>query len=80
MLDGSPVQRDPPRRGLPQAHDGSQRRGLAGAVAAQQHRGLALGHAEIDALQNVIAPDMGMDAGEREQLGHAALRAGAMPR
>jgi hypothetical protein len=28
----------------------------------------------------VIAPDMGMDAGKREQLGHAALRPGAMPR
>jgi hypothetical protein len=28
----------------------------------------------------VIAPDMGVDTGEREQFGHAALRPGAMPR
>ena len=36
--------------------------------------------AKIDALQDVIAPDMGVHAGEREKLGHAALFPGAMPR
>ncbi len=80
LLDALAVERYLAGGGLPQAHDGSQRRGLAGAVAAQQHRGLALGHAEIDALQNVIAPDMGMHAGEIKKVGHAALFPGAMPR
>ena len=37
-------------------------------------------HGEVDALQNVIAPDMGVHAGEGQQVGHAALFPGAMPR
>jgi hypothetical protein len=53
---------------------------VAGAVAAKQHGGLALGHAEIDAVQDVIPPDMGVHAGEGEKVGHAALFPGAMPR
>ena len=80
LLDALSAERDLARRGRPQAHDGAQRRGLAGAVAAEQHRGLALGHAEVDAMQDVIAPDMGMHAGERQQIAHAALFPGAMPR
>ncbi|MEY9739300.1 hypothetical protein ABH985_007089 [Bradyrhizobium ottawaense] len=47
---------------LPQSHDGAQRRGLAGAVAPEQHRGLPLRDREVDALEDVIAADMGVDA------------------
>ena len=38
------------------------------------------GTAKIDALQDVIAPDMGVHAGQRQQVAHAALFPGAMPR
>ena len=79
-LDALAAERDLAGGGLPQAHDGAQRRGLAGAVAAEQHGGLALGHGKVDAVQDVIAPDMGVHAGEGEKVGHAALFPGAMPR
>jgi hypothetical protein len=80
MLDASAIERDLPGGSLPQAHDGAQRGSLAGAVAAEQHRGLARGHGKVDALQNVIAPNMGVHAGQRQKVGHAALLPGAMPR
>ena len=59
----------------PQPHDGAQGRGLAGAVAAEQHGQPPAPHGEIDAVQDVIAADMGVDAGEAQQrraIGHLA--------
>ena len=72
-LDALAAEADFAARGAPQSHDGAQRRGLAGAVAAEQHRGAAFGHAELDAVQDVIAPDMRLDAREGEKLAHAAF-------
>ena len=53
---------------MPQAHDGAQRGGLARAVAAQQHRELALGYGEVDAVQDVIGPDVRVHALEGQQV------------
>ena len=62
-----------PRRGVPQAHDGAQCGRLARAVAAEQHRGAAIRHVEVDAVQNVVLPDVGLDPGQREKRAHAAF-------
>jgi hypothetical protein len=62
-----------PLRRLPQAHDRAQRGGLAGAVAAQQHGQLAARHDEVDAMQDVVRPDVRVHAFQREQVvAHAA--------
>ncbi len=59
-------------RGLPESHDGAQRRGLARAVAAEQNRESAGGNRAIDAVQDVIGPDMGVHAFElQENFAHA---------
>ena len=72
-------ERDAPLRGAPQPHDGAQRRRLAGAVAAEQHRRPAARRVEVDALQDVIAADVGVHALERQAGAHAAFP-GAIPR
>jgi hypothetical protein len=50
-------------RGAPQAHDGAQRGRLAGAVAPQQHGELPARHGEVDAVQDVVRPDVRVHAG-----------------
>ena len=72
-LDAVAAEPDFAARYTPQSHDGTQRRGLAGAVTSEQHCGLAFRHIKLDAMQNVIAPDMRLDAREGEQLAHAAF-------
>ena len=52
---------------VPQTHDGAQRGGLAGAVAAEQHGQRAARHHEIDAVQDVIRPDVRVHAFEAQQ-------------
>ena len=52
---------------------GAQARRLAGAVAAEQHCRPAGGRDEIDALQDVVAADVGVHALQRQALAHAAL-------
>ncbi len=66
--------------GRRQSHDGTERRCLARAVATEQHCGLAFRHNEVDAMQDVILPDMGVDVGEGQHVAHAAVFPGAMPR
>jgi hypothetical protein len=67
-------------RGMPQAHDGPQRGGLAGAVAPEQHGELALGHGEIDAVEDVVCADMGVDALEAQQIRAHGCGSFATPR
>ena len=80
MIDRLAAEGDGAARRRPQAHDGAQRRRLAGAVAAQQHRHLALGHDEVDAVQDVIGADVRVHAAQLEDGGHAAASAALIPR
>ncbi len=67
-----PAKRMLPGGGLPQAHDGAKRRGLAGAVAAEQNRQTAGRNRAIDAVQDVVGPDMRVHAFElQENVAHA---------
>ena len=56
-----------------------KRGGLAGAVAAEQHGRAGGGRVEIDALQDVIAADMGVHALQGQGRAHAAA-SGLTPR
>src|SRR5690606_10899224 len=69
-----------PLAGLPQPHDGPQRGGLPRPVAAEQHGELPPRHGEIDAVQDVILPDMGVNAFQVQQRVAHAAASGAMPR
>src|SRR5438552_15260012 len=61
MLNFIPVEADRAGRGAPEAHDGSQARGLAGAVAAEKHGERVRRNAEVDAMQDVVLPDVRLD-------------------
>src|SRR6185437_2235345 len=71
-LQGRVPKRDAPFRGAPQPHDGAQRRRFAGAVAAEQHGREPRRRVEVDALEDVVAADMGVHALEGERCAHAA--------
>jgi hypothetical protein len=43
------------------------------SVAAEQHRGLPFRDRQVDAVQDVVAPDVRLDAREAEQGAHAAF-------
>src|SRR5664280_1000318 len=66
------------RRDVPEAHDAAQRRRLAGAVAPEKDGQLAAGNLEVDAVQDVVRADVGVDAFEQEE--GPAHRATSTPR
>jgi hypothetical protein len=67
LRDVGAAEADAAAAGAPQAHDGAQRGGLAGAVPAQQHRQAAARHHQVNALQDVVLADMGVDPGQGQE-------------
>ena len=74
------VEYDAALRGAPKAHDRAQGRRLARAVAPQQQGELAARHGEIHAVKDVVCPDVGVHAGQSQQVVvHLRVMPGSTP-
>jgi hypothetical protein len=47
-------------------HDGPQASRLTGPIAPEEHRHATAPHFEIDPMQNVISPNMGLNPGKAQ--------------